>query len=53
MENGSILPGYDWYGFFFLGLNSWIYVYPVILLITYSFVLILWKWNRKKPHAGL
>lgn len=53
VENGSILPGYDWYGFFFLGLNSWIYVYPVILLITYSFVLILWKWNRKKPHAGL
>lgn len=48
VENGKILPGYDWYGFFFLGLNSWVIGVPLILLITWGFTLILWKLNRRK-----
>ena len=53
VENGRIAPGYDWYGFFFLGLNSWFFVIPVIGLITWGFALILWKLNRRKPLSGL
>ena len=53
VENGRIAPGYDWYGFFFLGLNSWFFVILVIGLITWGFALILWKLNRRKPLSGL
>ena len=52
VQDGKIAPGYDWYGFFFLGLNSWLPVVLVILLITYGFTFVLWKLNRRKPLSG-
>ncbi len=40
--------GYDWYGFFALGLLSGFIVVPAIVLITYGISFVLWKLNRKK-----
>ena len=43
IENGVILPGYDWYGFFVLGLKSAIIVLPVFVLFTWLVCLGLYK----------
>ncbi len=43
IENGVIQPGYDWYGFFVLGLKSVIIVLPVFILFTYLVCLGLYK----------
>jgi hypothetical protein len=43
IENGVIQPGYDWYGFFVLGLKSAIIVLPVFVLFTYLVCLGLYK----------
>lgn len=43
IENGVIQPGYDWYGFFVLGLKSAIIVLPVFVLFTYMVCLGLCK----------
>lgn len=48
MENGKVLPGYDWYGFFFLGIQSVIVVLPIIILVTYLISLVLWKFNKER-----
>lgn len=46
-ENGVIAPGYDWYGFFFAGLRSGIFVVPILILLTYGISFSLWKLNRR------
>lgn len=51
IEDGAIAPGYDWYGFFFLGLKSAFIVLPLIIIITYVISLVLWKLNRRKTAA--
>ncbi len=43
-----VLPGYDWYGFFALGLKSGVVVLPIIILVTYGISFALWKLNRIK-----
>ncbi len=47
-ENGVIADGYDWYGFFFGGVSSILFVLPLMLLITYAIGFVLWKLNRRK-----
>ncbi|MCI5520583.1 MAG: hypothetical protein MR424_12140 [Treponema sp.] len=43
LENGKVLPEYDWYGFLFAGLNAiWIVIH-LILLITWLFAICLWS----------
>ncbi|MBR6090525.1 MAG: hypothetical protein IKP86_11365 [Anaerolineaceae bacterium] len=49
MTNGAIAKGYDWYGFFFLGLRSAYIVLPLIIIITWLISFTLWKLNRKTP----
>ncbi len=46
MENGVIAPGYDWYGFFFLGIKSAYVVLPVLIVVTWLISAILWKLNK-------
>ena len=47
-ENGVIQRGYDWYGFFVLGLKSVFVILPLIILISWGISLALWKLNRRK-----
>ncbi len=47
-ENGSILPGYDWYGFFVSGLKSAIIVLPSFLLFTYLVCYVLYRLGRRR-----
>ncbi len=51
IEGGKIETGYDWYGFFAFGIHAWGIVVAVILLITYSITLALWKLNRGRGKA--
>ncbi len=46
LENGSVLPIYDWYWFAQGGLWQIAIVGPLMLLITYILGIILWKLNR-------
>lgn len=46
LENGKVLPEYDWYGFLFAGLNTIWIVIPLILLITWLFAICLWCLNK-------
>lgn len=46
--NGRVLPGYDWYGFFVLGVKSGFVIVPLIVLITYGISVCLWKINKGK-----
>ncbi len=46
MENGRIAKGYDWYGFFFLGIRSAFIVLPILIIITWLISAVLWKLNR-------
>ncbi len=48
MENGVIAKGYDWYGFFFLGIKSAFIVLPILVIITWLISAVLWKLNRSK-----
>lgn len=48
IENGKVLPGYDWYGFFFLGIKSVIIILPIILTVTYLISYLLWKYNKER-----
>lgn len=52
VQDGAIMPGYDWYGFFFLGLKSAIVVLPLIIAITYGISFLLWKLNRRKAAGS-
>ena len=47
LENGKVLPKYDWYGFLFAGLQTIWIVIPIILLLTWGFSLGLWTLNKK------
>ncbi len=47
VENGKIIRGYDWYGFFMNGAKSVAFVLPIIIVITYLISLCLWKLNRR------
>lgn len=47
-EGNVVTKGYDWYGFFALGLKSGVIVLPVIILITYGISFFLWKINRSR-----
>ena len=49
-KNGVIQKGYDWYGFFALGLKSAIIVMPLFLLFTYLVCLLLYKTGKKRQH---
>ena len=48
MENGQIAKGYDWYGFFFLGIRSAFIVLPILFIITWLISAVLWKLNKTK-----
>lgn len=48
MENGSVLPKYDWYYFVQNGVWTSLIVLPAILFITYILGLIIWALNHKK-----
>jgi len=48
MENGVIQKSHDWYGFFFIGINSVFVVMPIFILLTYSISFVLWLLNRRK-----
>ncbi len=50
---GGIEPGYDWYGFFVFGINTWPLVVFVILLITWGISLALWRLNRRNASDDL
>lgn len=45
-QDGVIARGYDWYGFFFLGVKSAFIVLPLIIAITYGISVLLWRLNR-------
>lgn len=47
-ENGNILPGYDWYGFFVLGLKSAVVVLPSFLLFTYLVCYVLYRFGKHR-----
>ena len=47
MTDGVINKGYDWYGFFVLGVRSAYIVLPLIAIITWLISFALWKLNRK------
>ena len=47
LDNGKVLPAYDWYGFLFAGLNTIWFVIPLLLLITWAFGICLWALNKK------
>ncbi len=49
MTGGIINKGYDWYGFFDLGLRSAYIILPLIIIITWLISFALWKLNRKTP----
>ena len=42
-RNGIIMPGYDWYGFFALGLKSTIIILPLFLLFTFLVCFVLYR----------
>ena len=46
--NGAIMPGYDWYGFFALGLKSSIVVLPGFVLFTYLVCFVLYRIGKNK-----
>lgn len=48
VENGKVLPTYDWYWFVQNGAWTIIIVLPIIILITYLISLVLWKVNKEK-----
>ena len=45
-SNNIVWKGYDWYGFFALGLKSGVVVLPIIILVTFGISAALWKLNR-------
>ena len=47
-ENGGIMPGYDWYGFFALGLKSAVVVLPLFLLFVYLVCFVLYRLGRDR-----
>ncbi|MBQ6477819.1 MAG: hypothetical protein IJI44_00470 [Erysipelotrichaceae bacterium] len=47
-DNGSIMPGYDWYGFFAWGLKSAAIVIPLFLLFTFLVCLVLYRLGKSK-----
>ena len=47
-EGGVIQTGYDWYRFFVMGMNSVVFIFPLILGMTYLISLVLWRGNRGK-----
>ncbi len=47
LDNGKVLPAYDWYGFLFGGLNTIWFVIPFLLFITWLFSICLWFVNKK------
>ena len=46
MENGVIAKGYDWYGFFVLGIKSAFIVLPILIIVTWLISAALWKLNK-------
>ena len=48
LENGVVLPKYDWYYFLQKGINSAYFVAFIILLMTYIIGMILWIINRER-----
>ncbi len=50
MEDGVIAKGYDWYGFFFLGIKSAFIVLPILVIITWLISAVLWKLNKSDPR---
>ena len=53
IENGVIQPGYDWYGFFVLGLKSAIIVLPVFVLFTWLVCFGLYQAGRMKTDTQI
>lgn len=51
MTDGVIDKGYDWYGFFVLGIRSAFIVLPLIIIITWLISFALWKWNRRNLNG--
>lgn len=51
MQDGVIAPGYDWYGFFFLGPKSAVIVLPMVIAVTYGISVLLWRLNRARAKG--
>lgn len=47
LEEGKVLPVYDWYGFLKNGVTDVFCVIPVILGATYLISYLLWEFNKK------
>ena len=47
-ENGRVMRGYDWYGFFMMGIKSVFIVLPLIYLIAWGICFVIWKVNKPK-----
>lgn len=47
IENGKVLPGYDFYGFVIGGTNTMYIPLLVLLLITYVISIVIYKINKK------
>ena len=47
-ENGIIQQGYDWYGFFVLGLRSAVIVLPAFVIFTYMVCFVLYRTGKAK-----
>lgn len=47
LENNSVAPGYDFYGFFDAGLLFAILLIPLMIVITYLISVVLWFVNKK------
>ena len=48
MDNGKVLPEYDWYGFVYGGVLSIFIVFIIMIIITYIISLIIYKLNKPK-----
>ena len=53
IHDGMIDVGYDWYGFFFAGIQSVVFVVPILVVLTYAISFVLWKLNRRKAHPDV
>ena len=51
LDNGKVVPEYDWYHFLAGGLNTIWFVIPVLYISTWIFSLGLWAANKKLAKA--
>ena len=47
LDNGKVLPAYDWYNFLAGGLQTIWFVIPLLYFVTWIFAFALWALNKK------